>query len=262
MFPDPTSSAMLQAGDLSSLLSYWTPTIIGALIAVLIGAYFYFKSRKVKRVAYITSTRNLIQDVSETLSDIAVTFQGQPANNISVSKISIWNAGTDTVHGTDIVPVDPLRFMISGGKVLDAKIVRASQPSQFRIGQTSEGLQVSFDYLDKNQGALIQLVHTATSDESIRLTGSIKGGCSIVRGPLAPNRYLNRVDSILRLVLLLSILFLLASFLSTNRYGSAGPFNPDPILVMVGIALLVGSYAGSLFVRNLAKRIGAVPEVF
>src|SRR5437867_1030669 len=116
MLPDPTSSSTLQLGDLGGLLSYWMPTIIGSSIAILVSAYFYFKSRKVKRLAYFVTTRNLIQNASASLSGIQVTFQGQPADNISVSKISLWNAGTETVHGTDIAPADPLRFLISGGK--------------------------------------------------------------------------------------------------------------------------------------------------
>ena len=63
------------------------------------------------------------------------------------------------------------------------KVARASQPSQFKIDQ---GLQVSFDYLDRNQGALIQLVHTATDDDNIQLLGSVKGGCSMSEAPLEP----------------------------------------------------------------------------
>jgi hypothetical protein len=260
MLPDPTSSATLQSGDLGSLLSYWTPTIIGALIAVLVGAYFYFKSRRVKRLGYIVTTRNLIQNASASLSGIEVRFQGQPADNISVSKISIWNAGTDTVHGTDIAPADPLRFLISDGKLLDAIVARASQPSQFKIGQTVQGLEVSFDYLDKNQGAVVQLVHTGTSDESIQLMGSIKGGCSIVRGPLAPNILLSNIDSVMSFSFSIGLALLVIAFIANG--GPLWTLAPNVTILSVLVVVVMVSALVGFGARSLAKRIGAVPRVF
>src|SRR5713226_5964739 len=93
-----------QGGDTwnlgSSTLVGWISVGLTA-VAVFLAVYYYRKSRKFKRLAYVVTTSNLIQDYSATLQDLKIEFRGNVARNISVSKVAIWDDGTETIHGSD-----------------------------------------------------------------------------------------------------------------------------------------------------------------
>jgi hypothetical protein len=175
----------LQLGDLGNLsggsLSFWIPTVIAAL-GIILSIYFYRRSRRFKRVAYLVTTRNLIQDYSAKLADLKIEFKGKSPRSISVSKIGIWSDGSETIHGSDTAQADPLRLRLNNAELLDAKIVSITLPaSQFSIATDGDNTLVGFDFLDKNQGGIVQLIHTGTSSKNIELSGSVKGASSLVR---------------------------------------------------------------------------------
>jgi hypothetical protein len=96
----------------------------------------------------------------------------------------LWNAGNTSVSGSDIVGADPLRISL----ILDATIVEARVAQNTRIvngvtvslvpGQKNEAL-IDFDFLDSDDGAHIELLHTAESVAAV-MHGTIRGfrnGC-------------------------------------------------------------------------------------
>ena len=243
----------LQIGDIANLIVYWLPTGIALAGGAILAAYFYRKSKKVKQPAYVVTTRNLIGKASTKLSDIQVTFKTKPVEVVSVSKVAIWNDGTDTIRGTDIASADPLRIVIGDGALLDLAIVLSSAPSQFKVGARADGtLEVGFDYLDKEQGGVVQLVHTGLSSDKILLVGSVKGGSPIIRREVGRNKWLSRAEELLTsgggLVAGLMITLILTNQTVTNEIFAAS---------VVGVLVFA-----VIIVRYLAKKIGTVPKTF
>ena len=63
-------------------------------------------------------------------------------------------------------------------KILDTKLLGTNHPSsELAVNLSSDGSSalITFDYLDKGQGAVIQIVHTGITSDDISLSGDIKG---------------------------------------------------------------------------------------
>ncbi len=152
-------SLALQLPDLGSIGSSPVAGWIGiggsivAVIGVLLSVYFYRKSRRFKRPVYVLSTQNVIQDYSARLQDLQVSFKGKSVGNVSVTKVGIWNDGTETINKSDIADADPLRITLAGTtELLDATVVKTTSPAcQFEIITSGKNVTISFDYLDKTK---------------------------------------------------------------------------------------------------------------
>jgi hypothetical protein len=111
-----------------------------------------------------------------------VSFKGKNLRNISVSKVAIWNDGTETIHRSDIAEAAPLRVVVSDAELLDSTVLKTTSPAnQFGLKQVENSVLVDFDYLDRHQGAIVQLVHTGKSSSNITLGGALKGSRPVSR---------------------------------------------------------------------------------
>lgn len=149
-------------------------------IASLAAAYiFYKKSLKVKQPTYVIRTNNLIQNSISQINGLEITYKGRKVENLSVSKIIFWNKGTETIDNQDIIKVDSLRFECSENKhILDASIITSNKLSnQLRIEVVNSAkiAHIEFDYLDKGNGGVFQIIHTGTSSSDVFFKGELKG---------------------------------------------------------------------------------------
>lgn len=162
-------------------MNLWLGTVpsIIALLSVALAIIFYIKGKKVKLPCYAVRTVNIVRDLVSKFESLEMRYSGQPIRNLSVTKIAFWNAGRDTVDAQNIAPADPLRVRVKKGcKIFDAKIVYAKNlANQFSttISDDQSYTTLQFDYVDKDEGVVIQLIHTGRSNDDIKVRGSIKG---------------------------------------------------------------------------------------
>ena len=74
--------------------------------------------RRYKQLAFYVTTWNLVQDFATKFTKLELLFGGKPIRTISVSKISIWNEGNETIHASDIADADRLRLSVVDGAEL------------------------------------------------------------------------------------------------------------------------------------------------
>jgi hypothetical protein len=160
-------------------------TVIG-VIGLIAAYYFYRKSIKGKEPCWMIFSNNLISGVESKFDGINVIYKGQKVKNVTVSKVYFWNKGSDTIVAEDIQTRNPLVIeSLGGAKILEAKILSAnSMSTQFKVTLLREKYKckMHFNYLDKNQGAVIQIIHTGKSSESLRVVGDIRGVTKITNG--------------------------------------------------------------------------------
>ncbi len=155
--------------------------IIGVILGIsgiVTGYIFYRKGLRVREPTISIKTNNLIQDHVSQIDGLEILYKGQLVRNLSVSKIIFWNNGSETIDKEDIVQANPLRIVGKDGvSILDAKIVAENnKASLFTCYLDDEGkLRITFDYLDKDHGAVIQLTHTGLSSKDLVVEGQIKG---------------------------------------------------------------------------------------
>jgi hypothetical protein len=156
--------------------------IVGTVLAVIglaASYYFYRKSIRAKEPCFFFRSYNLIQGLDSKLDNLKISYGDNKIENLTVSRMLLWNNGLETIERSDIATVNPVRIVgIEGLKFLDAKILaQNNHSSQFRvnIAEDSESILLDFDYFDHNQGCVIQIVHTGTSSKDVQLVGDIKG---------------------------------------------------------------------------------------
>lgn len=155
----------------------WAGIVLG--IAGLIAAYVFYRRSLVKQtLAFVAESIQITGRNSNFPSELKIFYGDKEVENVTQSKIIIWNAGNSTIDGERIVNNDPLRLATSeGSEILAAEIIKTTREvNAFSIKSRdnhSNELILIFDFLDRNDGALINLTHTGK--RSVDVKGTIKG---------------------------------------------------------------------------------------
>ena len=156
-------------------------TVLSSIIAILgfiMAIIFYIKNKKSKSPYYTICSNNIIKDLVSKFDALEMRYSGKLIKNLTVSKIAFWNAGGETIDNDDIVKADPIVIRIKNGfEILDSKIIEMNnETNNFRLEEFEDKshINIKFDYIDKNNGIVIQLIHTGYSNRDIEFQGRIK----------------------------------------------------------------------------------------
>jgi hypothetical protein len=92
----------------------WAGVAVG-LIGIALACYFYLAGRRVKDLRWTVRSVNIIQGYRSKVEDLHVSYRGVDVENLTVSKILVWNEGRETIDRDDIAPADPLRVATRDG---------------------------------------------------------------------------------------------------------------------------------------------------
>lgn len=149
------------------------------LIGILVRTYFYYKSKKTKVLKYDLKSYNLVKDHTSKFTDLNIKYKNEDVKNFTVTKMILWNAGKETLHGKDITTAEPLTLKIKDGfRFLEVSLLNANnEASQISISpiQNNNTINISYDYLDNLDGAVINIIHDAIKSDDIKFSGKIKG---------------------------------------------------------------------------------------
>ena len=149
-----------------------------AVISIILCIYFYIKAKKVKQPTYAVRTIRLIEPKIKNIGNINISYLENKIENLSVSKIALWNSGRDTIDYTDVAKNDNLKIIIdSQYRILDCSILfQKNKANSFTVEISNDGkaVAINFDYFDCNEGVILQVFHTGNSSNNISLIGRIK----------------------------------------------------------------------------------------
>lgn len=163
--------------------------VIGAIFFILSlipAYYFYVKSIRNKEPVCSIKSNNLISGSVSTLDKLLIEYNNQRIQNLTVSKILFYNRGSETISKQDIQTINPLIISSDTCNIMDASLLQANYPSNnFSVTRKieTEDVFIDFDYIDKNQGAVIQIIHTGLSSEDLNINGDIKGVQKLIQVP-------------------------------------------------------------------------------
>ncbi len=159
-------------------------TIIGLVLVVI----FYIRGQKTKRPTFLIRSSNLIADFSSKLDKLQILYDAKRIESLTVSKIALWNDGRQTIDSRDVAEADPLRIVLKEPySILDVSVIyEKNGANKFQIlsPEGERSVNIIFDYLDKGEGSVIQLIHTGRGSSDIEVLGIVKGF-----GKLRPQRY-------------------------------------------------------------------------
>ena len=215
-------SAVVENPELSVVLA-----AVGLLVGI-VGTLVAVKSRRIRKPRFAVSGQNLIRDFAARLEGLDIRYRGQPISTLTVTKVAIWNKGSETIKSEDIASSDPLRISILGGEILDIEVIQTTKPSNlFKVAMGSEDeALVRFEYLDKNDGGVVQLLHTGSSPAKVRVLGAIIGA-GTVKVPLLLQEAPEPPQVILRIVRAQNFTFKMSAVMMV-AFAIAAFFSSDP----------------------------------
>lgn len=238
-----------------TIISIIIGAIIGIVGSIIVGYIFYQKGKEEKRPCFAMKTNNLIENRHAQFDGLEITYRGRKTQNVSVSHIVFWNDGQVTISSDDINTIDPLRITANNQtEILDVEILKASNvANQISCDQRpdTKDHRIEFDYLDKEHGAVIQVIHTGITSQDIDVIGQIKGVRSIEKRDLYTKpRYPESLEKILiqpeQVISMVTMLVLITVFVSTTRMIETALGGETIADIAAGIALIPAIITGLL----------------
>lgn len=172
------------------------------LISVITAIALFFVNRRTKKPLYAKRSINLVNNLVSKISGLQMQYAGQQIENLTITQVALWNAGRETINSDDIASSSPLTVRVKNGKsLLDANIIFTKNPAnKFAIvtAQKTSEVTIQFEYFDKDEGIILQLIHKGTSNKDIEISGIIKGFGEIKREYMQDRIELYTVASVVR----------------------------------------------------------------
>lgn len=158
-----------------------SPWFNGVSIVISLGTayYFYWISKKTKVPKYCLRSQRVLTDSISSLGPLEIHYDQKRIANLTATEFYFWNHGKETIRQEDIASSDPLQLKIkSPFTILDTKLLKTSSPSNNIIVSLSEDktiITLNFEYLDYEQGGIVQILHTGEDSVDLIFSGTIKG---------------------------------------------------------------------------------------
>lgn len=160
-------------------------TIFGVL-SILLAIIIYLRTRRFQQPSCYASSNNWFDDKSIPHDEIKLTFRGKVVPRFSITRLYFWNSGNQTIKKLDFAPTSELRLKVpKDTEIFDIRITSTTAPEiQASLNPVSaltansvEAISINFDYLDANDGFVIQVIHDhdSTNDEKFQFMGKLPG---------------------------------------------------------------------------------------
>lgn len=154
-----------------------------AILSLILTVIFYRRSRRHKKPLFATVQRTIIENSTPMVPGFSVHFNGEKQPRVTVVQLWFWNQGDETIRAVDIPKASPLEIAVApGASLLNAQIVKTTDDAnQCSLGEPqlkedgSMSIPLRFDYLDHEDGMVVQIVHNGDSCHLIRICGNIMG---------------------------------------------------------------------------------------
>lgn len=148
------------------------------LICTVLGTVWAKNGIAKKRLSLSTNSFPIIRDSVSNIPNVNILYKEQPISNLTISNFTIWNSRTKSILKSDIVPKAPLCFrsINPNATILDISVIQSNKLSNnAEIILKENTFNFSFDYLDKKNGVVIQVIHTGQGSDIV-FDGEIIGG--------------------------------------------------------------------------------------
>jgi hypothetical protein len=151
--------------------------IVGVL-GILLAIIFYLFPFDQKSIRYSIQNYPLFKDYVQKIDGMQILLYGNEIKTLTVSNIAIWNSGRSIIEHGDIPQKNPLAVKLLG----DGEIIKTTILYQTSIGndvnvslKDNNYAVIDFDYMDKNDGFILQIIHTENNINVDNILGEIKG---------------------------------------------------------------------------------------
>lgn len=155
----------------------WVGVLVG--IIGLVTAYFFYRRSLIRpRLVFRSNTVHVVGKNPRFPSKLKIFYGSKEVPKVVKTSVVLWNDGNTTLSTNQITASDPLRIEIHGeSELLDVDVSRVSREVNAFTANISPNspstIDISFDYLDPKDGALIRILHTKEVDFNVK--GTLRG---------------------------------------------------------------------------------------
>lgn len=158
----------------------WVGILVG-LVGLAVGLYFGLISRRRRELLFSVNPVRTKVVTSGQATDLKVLYRDESLGDIDITavQLAIWNAGYESikkghVRKEIVVTTNPQV------RILEASVRTESPDTGFNLLESTDlkakgRVPVSWEILEKNEGASIQLLYLGTPDVDISVEGLIEG---------------------------------------------------------------------------------------
>ena len=150
--------------------------------ALLFAIYVWIKGKRKKEISVYRSCYELVNFGRSNLNAVKLLYKGHEISDLAITKFAIWNSGNEVINWSDVVEKRPLEIKSKEEHtdILDVNIITESEDTNsFEIAaHEMHCMGIKFDYIEPNDGVVVQVLHTGSTDH-VNVDGKIKGGKEI-----------------------------------------------------------------------------------
>ena len=258
----------------------WAVLSILAIVSFVYAIITQHINKEKKEFSYIQKSNTLLHKKKGKFDKLSVSYNGQEIEDLCVSRFTIWNSGNKTLNENDMVASKELTVTALGdNKILDVELIAYSEETNNFFTQIIDEhtVKIFFEYADKKDGVVIQIIHTGT-DESLKIECKIKGGNPIKNFvnetvPNAIRKYarqdlFDKITVVISCIMMIFLFFMavantIAIFKTDLQYilfvpkeaSKTQPFEPQNTAIIMSIVFWVYSLLiSALFIPIFKKK--------
>lgn len=152
-------------------------SILLTILGIILTMYIYYKGIKYRQISYMYQTSDVISKDMH-INKLSFIYENNPLENLSITDIIIWSNGKEIINRDDIAPLAPL-VIHSSSSILNYHILFSNEKcNNFQVTHNNNDLAIDFDYISKNEGLAIRIIHTGDCKD-FSVTCKIKAGRKI-----------------------------------------------------------------------------------
>ena len=161
----------------------WMILAIFTIASLIYAIYADVSNKKRQEFTSAKSNYQIIKKGASTVKKLNLLFDNKNIDDLTITKLAIWNCGNKEVRSNDMVSDKPLSIISTGeANILDAEIlVQSDEDSKFKI-LISEPKRISldFEFVNQQEGIVVQIFHTGSSSD-LRIDGRIMGSRNSIK---------------------------------------------------------------------------------
>lgn len=151
---------------------------IFSIISFMLEIFPKFLNKKRKSLNIEIKSNNIFTNFESIIENVKVTCENKNISTLTITKILMWCNGKETIYDTDITKKMPLLIKTREDvDILEAKVIFSNnQANNVNLEKLeNNNYKINFEFLDKKNGFIIQVVHTGRYSDDIIVDGKIKG---------------------------------------------------------------------------------------
>lgn len=236
----------------SEVISY-TIGILGIMISIIT----YLRSKRIQEPKFKKISSVIAEEMFTRGSNVHIQNGDNKLKVLTITKVAFWNEGI-TLKKEEIANKSPFRIELLNEEpqILEACVSYAEEENDVSCDISVDGkiVNIHFDYLAKNQGFVLKVLHTGIGSSALDVKGIMKNSGRLKKSEslhMKLNAVMFRFIPIRKMDILFGYFFMLSGFvliakgiLSYGRFIEAHTISMTNVVINVvsGFFILIFGY--------------------